>query len=522
MKIRYSAKTDVGLKREVNQDSYKLGEQSFGETKGYLFVVCDGMGGHSSGEIASKIGVDTIVDSFYTSDEKERRTVLEHAFYEANRNIFQEGDGTMGTTGVAALFFKDMLYIANVGDSRAYLIREDYINQISRDHSLVAEQVAAGLLTSEQARQSNYRNMITRALGYRAEVQMDIFDLRVHRGDIVVLSSDGLHGLVEDDEIKQVVTTQSPDEAIQQLITMANDRGGTDNITVAIGVVDDIDGILGDEPDEPMVPTTTLGTDSSPSPQQDASTIRLPETPSAQDSSPDPPQKSSSRGLPKGIIGGVLAVVALIGVVGAFMLFGSGSGNDDDTTPSPSNGTLTTTGTITATATITATPTITATVMMPPSPTAVPVQPTTSTPPPIDNSFQSQGEDAAQPDGDNAQPDGDNAQPDGDNAQPDGDGENDAQQPTQPNNISTSIPTMTAPVLPVQPGQPAQPGQPERPVVPPERPVVPPERPAAPEQPEQPSFPNNNTQPVQPNVPDALSPTQIQVPEQPLLTVTIP
>ncbi len=506
MKIRYSAKTDVGLKREVNQDSYKLGEQADGEAKGYLIVVCDGMGGHSSGEIASKIGVDTIVDSFYTSDEADRKTVLEHVFYEANRNIFQEGDGTMGTTGVAALFFKDMLYIANVGDSRAYLIREDYINQISRDHSLVAEQVAAGLLTSEQARQSNYRNMITRALGYRAEVQVDIFPLRVHRGDIVVLSSDGLHGLVEDDEIKQVVTTQSPDEAIQQLITMANDRGGTDNITVAIGVVDEIDGILGDEPDETMVPTTTLGTGSSPSPQQDASTIRLPETPSAQDSSPDPPPKSSSSGLPMGIIGGVLAVVALIGVVGAFMLFGSGNGNDDDdTTPAPSNGTITTTGTITATitatatTTITATPTITAAPTIPPSPTAVPVPPTNTPIPPVDNSSQSQGEDAdpQTEEGENPQqpPEG------GENPQQPPEGGENPQQPPQPDNIPT-MPVLTA--------------IPQEPRDPPIRPRDPPVQP----QPGQP-FPNNNTQPVQTSIPDTFVPTQIQGTEQLLPTVTV-
>ncbi|NJN65589.1 MAG: Stp1/IreP family PP2C-type Ser/Thr phosphatase [Chloroflexaceae bacterium] len=248
MKVRCQAGSDIGRKREVNQDSYKIGDDpSRSARKGYLMVVCDGMGGHEAGEVASRIGADTIFDEFYHSEDEDCRAALEHAFHEANRRIHEQvqGYGNMGTTGVAALLFKNHLYIANVGDSRAYLIRNGEIRPISRDHSLVAEQVAAGILTPEQARHSHYRNMITRALGYRPEVQVDFpFTSPVQPGNIVVLSSDGLHGLVEDDEIAQIVTRYSPDaldEAVRQLIDTANDRGGTDNITVAMAVVDELD-----------------------------------------------------------------------------------------------------------------------------------------------------------------------------------------------------------------------------------------------------------------------------------------
>ncbi len=243
MKVRCSADTNVGLKREVNQDSFGIGDTSQNTQKGYFLIVCDGMGGHTAGEVASRIGVDTIIQHYYHSDNNDCAVSMEQAFCEANQAIYTEGQGSMGTTGVAALLYQDILYVANVGDSRAYLIRDGQISQISRDHSLVAEQVAAGLLTSEQARHANYRNMITRALGYRPEVQIDIFTEQVHVNDMIVLSSDGLHGLVEDDEIAQVVLTKPLDEAVKRLIQMANDRGGTDNITVAIAYVDEVDGI---------------------------------------------------------------------------------------------------------------------------------------------------------------------------------------------------------------------------------------------------------------------------------------
>ncbi len=275
MKVRCSAATDVGRKREINQDAYGLSEPQDNQRGGYLLVVCDGMGGHASGEIASREGVDTIKQWYAESpDDGDIGEVLEQAFFEANRRIYNQGQGTMGTTGVAALLVDDRLYIANVGDSRAYLVRGDRIQQLSRDHSLVAEQVTAGLITAEQARHSNYRNMITRALGYRIEVQVDVFDpLTMHPGDIVILSSDGLHGLVDDAEIAQVVTSSTPDEAVQTLIGMANERGGTDNITAAIAVIDAVE--HGEDSETTADEATDMADDETKPRRIAATTIRL-------------------------------------------------------------------------------------------------------------------------------------------------------------------------------------------------------------------------------------------------------
>ncbi|WP_129628704.1 PP2C family protein-serine/threonine phosphatase [Candidatus Oscillochloris fontis] len=237
MRVRFSARSDIGMRREVNQDAYGTTELS----QATLLLVCDGMGGHAAGEVASRLAVDTILATFV--EDAPPDTALRQAFVVANETIYREGRGSMGTTGVAALLRGDTLFVANVGDSRAYLIREGQISQISRDHSFVSDQVAAGLMTPEQARTSNVRNIITRALGYQAEVQVDTFNLALLPGDTVVLSSDGMHGLIEDAEIAEVASMLPPEEAVQRLVDTSNARGGHDNITVVIGQVDEIDPI---------------------------------------------------------------------------------------------------------------------------------------------------------------------------------------------------------------------------------------------------------------------------------------
>jgi protein phosphatase len=150
---------------------------------------------------------------------------------------------------VAALLIHDALHVANVGDSRAYLIRDGEIRQISRDHSFVGDQVAAGLITADQARSSPHRNVITRALGYQSGVTVDMFRWPLQIDDIIVLCSDGLHGLVSDAEIAKIAGADEPAEAVRQLIDLANSRGGTDNITVAIARVDQLDWYGGEQAD---------------------------------------------------------------------------------------------------------------------------------------------------------------------------------------------------------------------------------------------------------------------------------
>lgn len=257
MKLCYSGATDVGHKRQINQDSYGVGDP-FNHTRqinqdiaemdsdaskqmGLLLVVCDGMGGHTAGEVASRLGVESILEEYYHSSQGNHMELLKRAFFQANQRIYAQGEGSMGTTGVAALFHHRVLYIANVGDSRAYLIRNKEIRQVTKDHSLVAEQLDAGLITSEQARTANYRNMITRALGYRPDVEVDVFTEHPQPGDLVVLSSDGMHGLIDDQEIVEIVNHLPLDEAVTKLITVSNQRGGPDNITVVVGKFDESD-----------------------------------------------------------------------------------------------------------------------------------------------------------------------------------------------------------------------------------------------------------------------------------------
>ncbi len=237
MHIPYHARTDVGKTRDHNEDDYGYGEGPLGD----LLVVCDGMGGHASGEVASHLAVETIVDAYYSAGGADRGQALEEAFVRANELIYIEGRGTMGTTGVAALFVGDAAVVANVGDSRAYLIRHGAPQQITRDHSLVGDQIAAGLITTEQSRSLYYRNVITRALGYQLEVAVDVFMVPVQLGDRLVLCSDGLHGLVEDAEIATIAAAAPLEQAVDTLIDLANERGGTDNITVLIAEVAGLD-----------------------------------------------------------------------------------------------------------------------------------------------------------------------------------------------------------------------------------------------------------------------------------------
>jgi serine/threonine protein phosphatase PrpC len=243
MKLRHSARTDVGRTRDHNEDDFGVGEGAGVEQYGELLIVCDGMGGHAAGEVASRLGVETILSTYYSDASPDRVDVLRRAFERANARIHAEGRGAMGTTGVAALFYQGMLHVANVGDSRAYLIRNDEICQVSRDHSLVGEQVAAGVITADQARSSYYRNVITRALGYQPEVQVDLFHLPLQAGDMVVLCSDGLHGLVGDEEISEIVRSMPLADAVDRLIDLANERGGTDNITAIVAQVDELDAL---------------------------------------------------------------------------------------------------------------------------------------------------------------------------------------------------------------------------------------------------------------------------------------
>ncbi|GCF07896.1 Stp1/IreP family PP2C-type Ser/Thr phosphatase [Dictyobacter arantiisoli] len=234
--------TDVGRKRPHNEDNmaYVIPRDSqVMAKKGALFIVADGMGGHAAGEVASEIAVDTVSNVYYQDENDDIPLSLMNAIKRANALIHQRAAENMmrsgmGTTCVAAVFRGGVAYIANVGDSRAYMVRHGQSKQISQDHSWVEEQVRAGLLTKDQARSHAQRNVITRALGTQAEVEVDVFTELLEESDTFVLCSDGLSGPVGEDDLRAIVNKYLPQESVYHLVERANENGGADNITAIV------------------------------------------------------------------------------------------------------------------------------------------------------------------------------------------------------------------------------------------------------------------------------------------------
>jgi protein phosphatase len=242
--VEVAGKTDVGCVRANNEDNFGY-DARYG-----IFVVCDGMGGQAAGEVASKMAVDEMLGYFRQNAEHatapngnsaaqpiQHSSAMVEAIHRANQAIYQaaqqeNGRTGMGTTIVAVLLHGNALTIANVGDSRIYLVRHSEIQQLTQDHSLVMEQVRLGYLTREQAETSELQNVILRALGSEEQVQPDVEDMPAINHDILLMTSDGLTRHVKDQEILKIVSeAASLDEACATLVQTAKDRGGEDNIT---------------------------------------------------------------------------------------------------------------------------------------------------------------------------------------------------------------------------------------------------------------------------------------------------
>ena len=239
--ISYSI-TDIGKKRLVNQDYVYASDAPVGNLPN-LLVVADGMGGHNAGDLASRYTVESMLD--YLKQAKETRPVklLGGAIHTANETVAQRAAMDpalhgMGTTVVAATVSENCLYVANVGDSRLYLIDSEGIRQITRDHSLVEEMIRMGELKREDARNHPDRNVITRAVGVHVPVRVDFFDVSLEPGDKILLCSDGLTTMLEDKEIRKI-TEKHEDlkDACEQLVSEANKNGGKDNISVILAEV---------------------------------------------------------------------------------------------------------------------------------------------------------------------------------------------------------------------------------------------------------------------------------------------
>ena len=249
MKITYKAVSDVGRKRKGNEDSLFVNPEQ------HLFVVADGMGGHAAGEIASKVAVESInefvcltggdeeitwpfgLDENISYDGNRLKTAIRYA----NRKVLEatkeksEYEG-MATTVAAVLVDGDTANLGHVGDSRVYLMRDGEITQLTSDHSWVNEQIQSGVISPDQARTHPLRNVVTRALGGKPDLQVDMQQHKAKAGDLLLLCSDGLTTMITDEDIARVVREAGGDveKAAQALVASANAKGGEDNITVLL------------------------------------------------------------------------------------------------------------------------------------------------------------------------------------------------------------------------------------------------------------------------------------------------
>jgi serine/threonine protein phosphatase PrpC len=246
-----AARTDVGIVRSGNEDNYlMLADHG-------IFIVADGMGGHAAGEVASEMAVritSQAIGSVRGLSDEEASERVRTAIRAANDAIFErtlseQDKKGMGTTATVLVLLPQRYLIGQVGDSRAYLFRNGQFQQLTKDHSYVQEQVDAGLLTPDQARVHPYSNVITRCVGAGIDVVPDIYFGSLEKGDILLLASDGLTGMLEDEQLLQILRSDGGPQAwVDQMVTEANRRGGLDNITAIVIRIDSVDSDTGEHP----------------------------------------------------------------------------------------------------------------------------------------------------------------------------------------------------------------------------------------------------------------------------------
>ena len=250
MQIAVGASTDVGMIRQGNEDNFV----AEADEKRGVFVVADGMGGHAAGEVASEMAVQIVARHLLALNsvhENGAADLVTKALQDANRAIYDrmlaETDKQgMGTTASVMVLSDAGYLIGQIGDSCIYLLRDGALTQITKDHSYVQEQVDAGLLTPEQARYHPYSNVITRCVGASDEVEVDIFSGAANVGDVFLIASDGLTGMVDDRRLQQLLLARSgPGRIVDSLIAEANGRGGLDNITAIVVQVTSLEGQSG-------------------------------------------------------------------------------------------------------------------------------------------------------------------------------------------------------------------------------------------------------------------------------------
>jgi serine/threonine protein phosphatase PrpC len=262
--LAVAARTDVGRIRKGNEDSLHASANAY---RG-LFIVADGMGGHAAGEVASEMSVEIVshdLSDLNDLDASDAHEKVARALRDANRAVYErtrtERDKLgMGSTVSALLLSETRYVVGHVGDSRIYIVRDNVLRQLTKDHSLVQEQVDAGLLSPEAARRHPQSNVITRCIGMADDIEPDVFDGEAHIGDTFLLASDGLTGMIEDRRIQQLLVSRAkPERIVDALIAEANMNGGNDNITAVVVRVLAAESTTTDRDVTPVPPARTHG-----------------------------------------------------------------------------------------------------------------------------------------------------------------------------------------------------------------------------------------------------------------------
>lgn len=241
--MRYAVESDKGKLRNINEDSYNI-------IAGYpgipvVFIIADGMGGHNSGEVASKAAVDFTNDFIlknpdFFDDDKDISESIKKIIIEANKEVLNKAKekkkfSGMGTTIIIAVIKNNKVYFGHVGDSRVYLIRNNNLNQITTDHSYIEELVLTGSLTREEAQNHPGKNLITRALGTNEDIEVDTYICKLQETDTYIICTDGFYNMIEGNEIIETLENiEEPEEICKEFVNKANEKGGEDNITVLV------------------------------------------------------------------------------------------------------------------------------------------------------------------------------------------------------------------------------------------------------------------------------------------------
>lgn len=242
--MRTGAYTDMGRTRPINEDNFYVSE--YVSRPGVIYaIVADGMGGHNAGETASEVAVSEIsgfINQYYSKElpPEQIKDMLIAAINNANKTVYESSQKNpafsgMGTTVTACFYCAGRVTVAHVGDSRLYVLRDDVFHKITQDHSLVAELLANGQITPEQARNHPQKNVITRAVGTEPDTEVDIYEFEVKPKDIILLCTDGLSNMLSDNRMKEIIKgTKKMEEAAEKLVDAANEEGGFDNITAVL------------------------------------------------------------------------------------------------------------------------------------------------------------------------------------------------------------------------------------------------------------------------------------------------